>query len=70
MTIPSETVNPDQRECKKINSHLEIYTNPKPGDLLSTASRLQFRHVYDFYVKIYLPFRNYPSLSEVRQNHN
>ena len=27
MTITSETVNLDQSECRKINSHLEIYTN-------------------------------------------
>ena len=27
MTITSETANLDQSECRKINSHLEIYTN-------------------------------------------
>jgi hypothetical protein len=26
VTITSETVNLDQSECRKINSHLEIYT--------------------------------------------
>ena len=27
VTITSETVNLDQSECRKINSHLEIYTS-------------------------------------------
>ena len=27
MTITSETANLDQSQCRKINSHLEIYTN-------------------------------------------
>ena len=27
VTITSETANLDQSECRKINSHLEIYTN-------------------------------------------
>ena len=29
VTITSETVNLDQSECRKINSHLEIYTKVK-----------------------------------------
>ena len=31
MTITSETVNLDQSECRKINSHLEIYTTANLG---------------------------------------